>query len=157
METNEDTKHDLRRISDKVDGDRRFVLNDGDDTFVRTGHQIINGCRLDTSIEVWLAELETMAEHLAAWSDQRKDRITSCYVWPRGATIAVFFVPTQPSFNFDLADELAILTTDLHRFNVGPVEIHQVPERELSRFLPTSGIDRPLFRRDGISPHSVAA
>ena len=124
-------------IREDVDGEREFVFHPKDnDLFVRTGRQVIYGCRLDISIEVWFKECDAMFEDISRWAAKRADRILACYAVPRGVGIGLFFVPRSESFDFDLSEDLADLTSKLmHTFNVGPVEIHQIPDGEKSRFI----------------------
>jgi len=50
--------------------------------------------------------------------------------------MAVFVIPCGDQFNFDLADELASLNIHLVRkYNVGMVELHQIPFDEIDRFV----------------------
>ncbi len=115
----------------------RYVLHPEDnDLFVHTGRQIIAGCRLGISLQVWFKECKSMYDHVQKWSGDRSAEIHCCYATPRGVGIGLFFVPNRETFNFDLADELAELSAELVRsFNVGPVEIHQVPADEVNRFV----------------------
>ncbi|MFP4052951.1 MAG: hypothetical protein ACLFV7_03705 [Phycisphaerae bacterium] len=77
------------------------------------------------------------AGEVEKWIGDRSGRVLSCHAVPRGIGIALFFVPAAESFDFDLADELVGLSANLVRhFNVGPVEIHQIPQDELERFVP---------------------
>ncbi len=115
----------------------QFVLHpDGDELFTRTGRQVIEACRLGISIDVWLHECEDMLGHVVKWIRNQAGRVRRCYAVPRDAGLGLFFVPKSASFDFDLADELAKLNRTLvQSFNVGAVEIHQVPAEEIHRFL----------------------
>lgn len=45
-------------------------------------------------------------------------------------------MPATPRFDFDLADDLAILSQDLiTQFNIGMVDVHQIPDSELTTFV----------------------
>ena len=127
-----------------------IALTDGDDTFMRTGRQVIEGCRLDIDVRFWMEEVRGMAEFIREWCINRRSQIRAVYLWPQGAKIVVFIVPVSESFNFDLADDLAELSLELVRqFHfVGPVDLLQIPEREVCRFVPPSGIQRPLLSHD---------
>ncbi len=79
-----------------------------------------------------------MFDHVLRWvkEEEQAGRIQDCYAVPRGVGIGLFFVPHSESFDFELADRLARLNAAWVRgFNVGPVEIHQLPEDELDRFI----------------------
>jgi hypothetical protein len=134
------SEESCRRIREDADGERQFILHpENDEVFTRTGRQVIESCRLGISIEVWLAERDTMFDHVRRWMQESGmgHRIRMCFAAPRGIGIGLFFVPESDSFDFDLADELAELNGQLVRsFNIGPVEMHQIPEQELGRFVP---------------------
>lgn len=124
-------------IDGAKDADRPVVLRPtDDDLFVRTGRQVIEACRLNISIEVWLSELNAMLAEVGEWATERAEQVEACYCAPRGTRTVLFFVPTAGRFDFDLADALAELSGRLVRdFNVGMVETHQVPGDEVERFL----------------------
>ena len=138
------TQHTPIRIEAKADGERPVVLRpDDDDLFVRTGKQVIEACRLGISIELWLSELHAMLDAVRHWAAQRAGHVRSCSCSPRGGRMTLFFVPTSGRFDFDLADELAALNGRLVKeFNIGMVEIHQVPWEELDRFLDPDSVRR---------------
>ena len=117
--------------------DAQFVLHPEDnDVFIRTGRQIIEACRLSISVGVWLEELKEMCSFLAQWCTQRQDKIQACVAVGRGSKVMVFFVPHGSQFNFDLADELPDLNRELvTRFNIGMVEVGQIPHSEIERFI----------------------
>jgi hypothetical protein len=119
------------------DAKRPVVIRPEDnDLFVRTGKQVIDACRLGISLDLWLQELGAMIGEVRKWIDERAQLVRFCYCAPRGARIALYFVPTGEEFNFDLADDLAELTTRLvKQFNVGMVESLQIPFSDIDRFL----------------------
>jgi hypothetical protein len=124
-------------IDSAKDGQRQYVLHpDDNDLFVRTGKQIIEAGRLSISIGVWLDELKEMQSLVREWCAARADKIQACLAVGRGAKILLFFIPTGTQFNFDLADELAELNRELvTSFNLGMIEVGQVPQAELERFI----------------------
>ncbi len=124
-------------INEVKDGERQYLLLAADDDkFVQTGRQIIDGCRLNIGIDVWVHECDSMFDHVSKWATERTDRIVACYAVPRGAGMCLFFIPSSESFDFDLADQLAELNSELIRtYCVGPVEIHQIPTNEMPRFI----------------------
>lgn len=130
-------KHAPSHIHEATDSGRQFIIHPEDnDLFVRTGYQVIEGCQLSISIEVWLQEIKNMFSCIHSWIQEHLDQIVSCYAVPRNAGTALFFVPLSKSFDFDLADLLAELSVRLmQEYYVGPVEIHQIPENELDRFI----------------------
>ena len=146
-------------IHEGVDGETRFVLHpENDELFTRTGKQVIEACRLDISIEVWFHERNSMFDHILRWINEKElsDKILGCYAVPRGIGIGLFFVPCQKTFDFDLADQLAKLSAQLVQgFNIGPVEIHQLPEEEMDRFIiPEAAIE--IYRNAGKSHQTMA-
>ncbi|MGD2110508.1 MAG: hypothetical protein PVI86_14095 [Phycisphaerae bacterium] len=126
-----------RKIDAQEDGERQFLLSPEDnDLFVRTGNQVINACRLDISVELWMEELKAMCAQVNDWATSRSGRIESCYCVPQGSRIAMFFAPKSESFDFSLADELAELNLDLRNdYNVGTVQTQQIPWNEAQRFI----------------------
>jgi hypothetical protein len=124
-------------VNESQDGARQFVLHPADDDlFVRTGRQVIEDCRLGISIELWMKELSGVLDEVRRWSIERRDRIRACYCAPTGSRITFFFAPVGEQFDFDLADNLAQFNAELlHKFNVGMVELHQIPWDEWERFL----------------------
>jgi len=138
MSTERDTSSQPLRIHEQTDRDRPVVLHpEDDDLFVRTGQQVIQACHLDISIEVWLDEFRSMLNEVAQWCNEHQNGVRACYAAPRGGSIGLYFVPQSESFDFDLADLLAPLNRDLvKKYNVGMIEIHQIPQHELDRFIP---------------------
>jgi len=130
-------KNDPIRIAARSDSGRLVVLHpENDDLFVSTGKQVIEACRLGISVDLWLHELRGMLESVVAWSDEHRARVLACYAAPRATQTALFFIPRSGHFDFDLADELVELNTRLLReFNVGAIEVLQVPGHELERFI----------------------
>lgn len=134
----EQKKQSNCHIRENADGASQFVLHpENDELFTRTGRQVIEACRLGISIEVWLHERDSMFDDVRRWiKDGRTGRISACYAVPRGVGIGLFFTPRRECYDFDLADELAKLNARLVRtFNIGPVEVLQLPEDELDRFI----------------------
>ncbi|OWY72933.1 hypothetical protein B7486_00900 [cyanobacterium TDX16] len=128
---------DFARIHESGDADRHYLIHPkNNDVFVRTGKQVIEACRLDISIELWLSEIGAMLDDVSDWSKARSEKIKSCYCSPTGARISLFFSPVGGQFDFDLSEELTDLTVKLFKkFNVGMIESHQVPFEELDRFI----------------------
>jgi len=146
MNVERETSSDAIRIRAQGDGDRPVVLHpEDDDVFVRTGRQVIEACRLGISIEVWMHEFREMLERVRQWSRTHEARVQACYAAPRGASIGLYFIPRTEGFDFDLADDLAPLNRDLVKsFNIGMIEIHQIPERERDRFISPDAV-RTVF------------
>lgn len=119
------------------DADKQFVIRPANrDLFVRTGEQVIDSCQLGISVELWFAEAQSMIERVRAWADERPEQVRSCYCAAGGKRIDLFVVPAKGKFDFDLADDLVELNTALIKdFNVGRVEVGQVPWGELARFV----------------------
>lgn len=157
MDTEQDKKTPPH-IHEQSDGERQYILHPEDnDLFVQTGRQVIAGCRLGISINVWLSEVTSMFDYLRAWIREKVvDRIMACYAVPRGATTYLFFIPRDDAFDFELADLLARLNVELiTKYNVGQVEIHQMPESELDRFV-VPGMSVEIYSARGRSRQPVA-
>lgn len=119
------------------DGQTQYVFHPQDsDLFVRTGTQVIAGCRLGISLEVWFEELLAMRDHLQAWARHNQASVQTVIMSPRGSRTGIFIVPMSATFDFDLADRTVDLEIEIgQKFNVGVVEILQVPDSDLSRFV----------------------
>lgn len=119
------------------DGDVPVVLRpENNDLFGRTARQVISACQLGISVELWLNELTAMLTKVSRWSAERSQAIRACFCAPGGTRTILFFVPVIGRFDFDLADQLTALNAELVKeFNVGMVEVRQVPWEELDRFL----------------------
>lgn len=131
------TKKEAVRISEARDGERRYLIHpEDDDLFVRTGKQVIEACRLGISLQLWVEEFMAMLEYVSDWAEQRKDSVRACFCAPQGASVTFFVATQSQQFDFDLSDAMTELNAELvQRFNVGPVELHQVPWDEMDRFL----------------------
>ncbi len=131
----------IERITQSLDGDRRYVIQlDNNDRFVQTGKQIIAGCQLGMGVEAWRKEVDALIDYVNSWIEKRTDAVSRCFIVPRGAKICLFFIPQSRTFDFKLASELAPLNIQLFRnFNVGMVEVLQIPEDEIERFIGAGG------------------
>lgn len=108
---------------------------DNNDLFVRTARQVIDHCQLGISLELWLKELDSLSEAVAAWCVSQGG-VRSCYCAPQGSRVVFFLSPLRDQFDFDLADSLANFSLQqAPRFNIGAVDFHQIPLDELDRFL----------------------
>jgi hypothetical protein len=62
--------------------------------------------------------------------------VRAAFCAPRGTRTVLFFIPVSDRFDFDLADELTVLNMELvNKFNIGMVEVRQIPWDEIDRFL----------------------
>lgn len=87
-------------------------------------------------IELWLEEIQGMVAEVANWAERNAKRVRSCYCSPSGSNVMIFVSPSSDSFDFELAAELADLnSTLLRQFNIGNLEIHQIPWKEADRFI----------------------
>jgi hypothetical protein len=147
-------KRDTLRLDHDEDADRKILIHPADnDLFVSTGRQVIAACQLGISLSVWVNELGQMLEEVQRWAEARKDKIVSCYSVPQGSRVLLFFVPRSTSFDFDLADELVSLNGDLVRkYNIGLVEMHEVPAAEYDRFFNIDTARWVYGERLGASP-----
>jgi hypothetical protein len=117
--------------------DPNVILRPADnDLFVQTGKQVIDACKLNISIELWSHEIAGLIAHVLDWTKKYAGRIQSIYLAPRSTKMSLFVCPASDTFDFDLADDLTTLNTLLLKtFNVGMVEILQVPSDEIERFV----------------------
>ena len=124
------------RLREAQDARRAVVVHpEDDDLFVLTGRQVIQACRLAINVELWLHELDAALETTRTWCRERADRVTPCTVTARGPNTLLYFTPADHRFDFDLADEMAESNTDFIRnYNIGRIELFQIPMAELDRF-----------------------
>ena len=125
------------RIDETRDANTSYILQTKEnDLFIRTGTQIIASCQLGISVEVWFDELTSMMAAVRKWASDNSSSVRSCYCVPIGPAVVLFVSPKSACFDFDLADRLAEMNLDWKRsFNVGMVEVHQVPWAELDQFI----------------------
>ena len=106
------------------------------DLFVQTGGQVIAACRLRISLDLWLQEIGDMLQYVEEWVRQRDERVSGTWVTPRSTKTVIFVSPQGNRYDFDLTDELVALNDDLSkRFNVGQIEVLQIPLGELDCFV----------------------
>jgi hypothetical protein len=75
-----------------------------------------------------------MIQMVAEWANRHNQQVSECHAVLRPSGIAFFIVPKKDSFDFDLAAEIVDLDREVEGFNVGQVELYQVPAAELRRF-----------------------
>ena len=130
-------KSDALHIRADGDADRPVVLHPHDnDVFVRTGRQVIESCRLKISFDVWRDELNALCQAMQDWADKNSTKVRTVYLAMVDVRPTLFVAPHGQQFDFFLADELVRLGVEFpRRFNVGPIELFQVPWDEMGRFL----------------------
>lgn len=145
-------------INANADGNRPIVLHpEDDDLFIRTGRQVIEACQLGIGIGVWLEEIHSLLEAVGKWAADHHQHVRACYASPRGGSIGLYFVPRSNSYDFDLADKLAPMNREwVNQFNVGMIEIHQLPENQVDRFI-LPNTKRIVFPNDRIPHQAVEA
>jgi hypothetical protein len=135
------------------DGGDVVLHPEDNDLFMRTGKQVIEACRLGISIEVWIDEFNNMMSEVARWAKEHAASVRSCHCVPLGPRITLFFSPQGDSYNFDLAENLAELNAELiKKFNVGMVEVRQIPFAQIDRFLDPEKA-RLVHGDPGAGPH----
>ncbi len=137
MNTNKDSLSDPVELDESRDGERRFLFHlSNDHRILRTGREVIAACQLDISVEVWVEELNDLLLSVQKWATGQAARIAACYAVLSGGKVCLFVVPQSRTFDFDLADELATLSRTLfQQYNVGPIELGQIPAHEQDRFI----------------------
>lgn len=139
------SKNEAIRVSAADHAERQFVIHpEDDDVFVRTGKQVIESCSLGISIELWKEELKSLLTNVLGWLETQ-ETVRSCYCCLNPSKLVFFFITRAERFDFDFADALVKLNSDIRKsFNVGAVEMHQIPWDEAHRFI---GTDTDLARR----------
>jgi len=119
--------------------EEKVALHPGDqgkERFYRTGRQVIAHCELGISVETWFDEFQSLVAESEKWMAERSDRVRACFCSPSMTHIVLFVVPSLDSFDFELADELTELNISLlNKFNIGNLEVHQIPWVEKERFV----------------------
>ena len=135
-------------INEARDAERDVVLHpENDDLFVQTGKQVIEACRLNISVELWQHEVSAMFDRVRDWASNRSGRINGCFAAARPTKLVIFVTPTSRVYDFDLADEITSLNRDLLRnYNVGYVELSQVPGDQMDRFVDPQQL-RPIYAK----------
>jgi hypothetical protein len=131
------TKSGRTQVPRVSSGDPQVLLHPEDnDLMVRTGKQVIEACQLNISIELWKLEFDALCLSVKEWATKSNELARSVLIAPRGGKLALFVSPMGNTFDFDLADSLVQLNTLLaQKFNVGMVEILQIPSEEVDRFV----------------------
>lgn len=131
------TASDALHLHEKSLSERQVVVHPSDeDLFVLTGRQVIKSCQLGTSVELWLEEVSRAEAFVAAWCADHSGKVNLAFLVPRPSQLALFFAHSDSQFDFDLADEMTELSSQLvHEFNIGMVDMYQVPKAEISRFV----------------------
>lgn len=156
--TNTRDKTQAITIKEAVDGDTPVVLHpQNDDVFVRTGTQVIAACQLEISLDLWLKEITSLFSEVASWAQTRSEKIRSCYWVPRVGRVVFYFLPKGNQFDFDLAESLSDFNVALvNQFNVGMIELQQIPWAEAERFL-DSETARCVYGDEFKSPETMEA
>lgn len=127
----------LAHIRVDRDADTRFVIHpESNDVFVRSGKQVVASCEIGISLEVWLGELNELFLSIAKWC-KGHPAVRAAFAQPIGSRTAIYVVPASSSFDFDLADELAVLNISLARTYriLGMIEVLQVPWDDKESFI----------------------
>ena len=128
-----------REVSDK----QVVVHPDDDDLFVVAGKNLIRSCRLQSSIELWLKELELAKNYIRSWCQVRRDKVIAAYLVPRPTRLSLFLVQQSDAYDFDLSDDVTDLDLDLNKdYNLGNVEPFQIPAAEVLRFVDLQQADQ---------------
>lgn len=133
-----DTRRPTSAISERDDAARQFLLNTlNNDSFVRTGKQIIDACELQIDLESWKSNVADLWLEVQALAQGQSDRVSAAYLIPRSGTVHIFLITRGRQFDFDLANALADLNVRLRRERgiYGDVEASQVPAVELPQFV----------------------
>lgn len=97
-------------------GDRPVVITtEQEDRFVMSCASAIEACKRHQSDKIVGSDVVKLIAHCRAWAAERSERISAAYIGPHESKITVFVVPSEPGFDFDLAEEVAALSHDLSR------------------------------------------
>lgn len=137
MENTPIQKRETVHIHEHHVADKNVMVHYKDeDRLLLTGRSMINSCKLGISVETWLDELENAIGEVGAWCAERSEKVQQAYLVPKSPQLPFYFVQVQAAYDFDLADEITTLNTNLIRnYNLGMIEMFQIPESELDRFV----------------------
>ena len=144
-----DKREDVDTV--KIDAERdtrRFMLreNNRDDWMVKVASQLIDACNLQTNVQLWLQEAMDLEKRVSEWCGT-KPNVGDCFASYASQGITFFLVMDSATFDFALAGELASQTHQLPSvFNVGPIEMHQIPSDEADHFVNPQR-DRRIYHR----------
>ena len=125
------TIHELQHAA------RQFrIITSSEDILHRTGQQIVAACQLQISVAAWHQNFELMIQHVAAWCEERADKIVAGLVNLRNDKTVFYIIPKSDEFDFELGREQAILDIYLNtRGGIGYAETRQIPVWEIQRFV----------------------
>jgi hypothetical protein len=137
-------------IDERGDADRPILLRPEDnDLFFRSGKQVVAACRSQVSVELWIQEANSMVQNVAKWAEEHSDKISACYVANTPTGPAFYFVRRTEGFDFDLADILVDLNTNLVKnFNVGMVSVHQIAATDAQRLFRSDNLPGQVYGTD---------
>lgn len=148
---NVETDAVVARIDEERDGERDIVMRKlSNDTFVRTGKQIIDACEMQIGFEAWQQNIADLWEQMIKVARDKREKVTSLYMLPRHGTVHVLFATRHDEFDFDLADELACWNIRFRRSRgmYGEIEAAQIPESELLQFVEREHVGEALTAID---------
>ncbi len=116
---------------------RKYKLIDLENNEVeRTAFEIVEGSKLHTNRDLWVANFRATITRVRQWCDERRDVLQMALVDVRSNNVLLYFVPSSDRYDLKLGDEMTALEMELGgSAGIGHVESLQVPERSLERFL----------------------
>jgi hypothetical protein len=104
------------------------VHAEDEDRFWMTCEEAARACKQHVSVVEWKREFTRLLGWLRLWSENEKGRVKECFVSLRDNRLAITVVPMTQGFDFDLANAVTALDSNIAReFKSCPSEVLQVP------------------------------
>ena len=118
------------------EGQRRYRLIDLDDAAIeRTAAELVEGSKLLSNRELWVANFRATIERVRRWCDQLKSQLRFGLVDVKSNRVLFYFIPHSERYDLELGNAMTALEVELGgSAGIGYVETLQVPERSLERF-----------------------
>jgi hypothetical protein len=135
--TGDSTKAPINTIHELQHAARHFrIITSNEEIIQQTGEQIVRACQLQISVGAWYQNFELMVQHVAAWCEERSEKLLAGLVNLRNDKTVFYIVPRSEEYDFDLGREQAELDIYLNtRGGIGYAETRQVPAWEIQRFV----------------------
>jgi hypothetical protein len=115
---------------------RKYKLINLDNSAIeRTAAELVEGSKLLSNGELWIANFKATIERIQAWCVEFRSQVQMALVDIRSNKVLFYFVPHSTRYDLELGNEMTNLEVELGgSAGIGYVETLQVPARSLERF-----------------------
>lgn len=109
-----------------------------EDRFVLSCGEAVKCAQIGMGVQALGDEIREAIRGARTWLDKRRESILACYATLRDGQILFVVIPSAPSFDFELANDLADLDIEIAEATLCHCEVIQVPAKcteDLSGFL----------------------